>query len=682
LLCIDYSLCCIVGGSKRFVMVNSALNSPTHSLILKTLVDRNRSTACHENQIVDPCKFEEDTKDIHRMMSAVRAMFLHLEHHNEAMLRVSVEIVTCPEARKCLRWDDEWFSDDGQREAFRETIQEKIKIARREEIKIHPRDDASGQAIKLSSEQEEELQRALLERQEAQEETADCKARIAELEAQVTRLRASMRANMRDNFMVNGQKGQQASDNSEGCGGKEGAQDCSKRRFGDSQGQDSAKMEGKKHFCDAEAQCLVEQVNLAVEAGAVELRCSECNEISRKLEICKAQLASDASRRYAAENAAGATQEHSGANSKSASEKAEKGHKKNRILVTDDEDLIAGESASRAAAASSADSSWADKSSELARANRTLAQRDAEIVELKERMHGMSRTLFQLKQSLQKLKDIAEARGFGRLVEEAMAESNVNKILEDPEYPIYIRLYEDARRRQRKAKLLDQQILGHSSSSPALLAAVRPPSRLQPGSQAEPARQAGSNVVVQSRPGTPTRLLEGSVANSLNPLAAPVKQSAVSAMMMDLQPLESKTVSSSSPSEWIVQPELEQPVQQSVQIAFQQPFSDKILALGLDHRLPRTSSTPNLKSHGKRMLERKGLPGVRSGLPCLLGGPSASGKLTEQLKASRRHWPSKDIIDFEQSKTLSVDWQTDTAPLCGRAPLVTVSLSSASEARR
>jgi len=624
------------------------------------------------------------------MMSAVRAMFLHLEHHNEAMLRVSLEIVTCPEASKCLRWDDEWFSNDAQREAFRETILEKSKLAQYGDaahIKNSSEDVAGdAHAKRMSSGQAgDDLKRALDECQEAQEETADCKARIAELQAEVTRLRTSLRASMRDTFMVDSHKGRQLSDISEG-----GPQDWSKQRpstSGSLQGeryQDSTKIgesNGKKHFCDAEAQCLVQEVNAAVDAGALELICSECRETSRKLNICKAQLAQAHNGAISADTQA--CGEHIAAaetNKLAASEKASKLNKKKRTLITGDEDSITGDAFSREAGMS-LESSWADKSSELERTKKKLGQRDVEIAELKERMHGMSRTLFQLKQSLHKLKEIAEARGFGRLVKEAMEECSVNKILEDPEYPIFTRLYQDALRRQDKAKLRDQQILGSSSSSPGLLAAVRPPSRLQAGGHAE--RQADSNVAVQSRPGTPTRLLEGNAegrTNFLNPVNAARPQPAMSAMMLDLQPSDSKTTSSSSPRDQIVVPFSEKWSSLNVEL----PFSEKSAVVGLEHHFPRrSSSTPNLKSQGKRMLERKGLPGVRSGLPCLLGGPSLQGKLIpEQLKASRRHWPSNEMVDFQQSKTLSVDWQTDMAPLCGRPPLVTVSLCADSEARR
>lgn len=615
------------------------------------------------------------------MMSAVRAMYLHAEHHNEAMLRVSLEIVTCPEASKCLQWDDEWFSNDVQREAFRSAIHEKINVVRlgsAAQVKKSSEDgDGAAQVDKMSSGQPgDDMQKARDECQAAQEETADCKARIAELEAQVLRLRTSLRANMRDTFMADARKGRQASDNFEGGsrGWKDGAQDWGKRHLSDCL-EESTKMgesHGKKNFCDAEAQCLVEEVNAAVDAGVVELLCSECRETSRNLQLCKAQLA-------LADPANSSAETLELVNRKSpASEKTAKGNKKNRMLVTGDEDATTADAASWAAG----EPSWADKSSELERAKRKLAQRDLEISELKARMHGMSRALFQLKESLHKLREIAEARGFGRLVDEAMEESKVVQILDDPEYPIWNRLYQDALRRQEKAKLRDQKILGSSSSSPGLLAAVRPPSRLQAGGQAE--RQGDSSAVIQSRPGTPAGLKEGGLevrANFLNAVDAPRAQPAMSAMMLDLQLPEGKTISSSSPLDQILQPHVDEPFSEKfvVEHRFQQPSSEK----GLEQRVSRSFSTPILKSQGKRMLERKGLPGVRSGLPCLLGGPNAQSKMIpEQLKASRRHWPSKETVDFQHSKPLSVDWLTEMAPLCGRAPLVTVSFCSDSESRR
>merc|ERR1711912_72666 len=135
-----------------------------------------------------------------------------------------------------------------------------------------------------------------------------------------------------------------------------------------------------------------------------------------------------------------------------------------------------------------------------------------------------------------------------------------------------------------------------------------------------------------------------------NPVKPPRQQPAMTAMMLDLQLSDAKLVPSISPRKQPAQPHVEQLV----------AHSDKVSGAFnlLDHSLPRSSSTPVLKSQGKHVTVsgRKGLSGVRSGLPCL--GASAQRKLvSHHLVASKRRWPSKEIVDFQQTQTLSVDWQ-------------------------
>jgi len=72
--------------------------------------------------------WEQQLADRHQVMAAVKAAYLLLEHHNEALIRVAVEIVCDQEARKCLWWDDEWYSDHNKREYWRDLVRSKFKV--------------------------------------------------------------------------------------------------------------------------------------------------------------------------------------------------------------------------------------------------------------------------------------------------------------------------------------------------------------------------------------------------------------------------------------------------------------------------------------------------------------------------------------------------------------------------
>jgi hypothetical protein len=64
-----------------------------------------------------------DVCDLHRALDVVFHMYLMLEQHNEALLRVALELVTCNPCRRVLTWDrDAWYNDDSKREWFRSEI--------------------------------------------------------------------------------------------------------------------------------------------------------------------------------------------------------------------------------------------------------------------------------------------------------------------------------------------------------------------------------------------------------------------------------------------------------------------------------------------------------------------------------------------------------------------------------
>ncbi|CAE8627935.1 unnamed protein product, partial [Polarella glacialis] len=76
---------------------------------------------------IDEQAWRNSLVDLHLVMSCCKSLFVTLEHHREAMLRVSVEIVTCRQSRVALFWDDYWWSDDQKREAFKAIVEEKLQ---------------------------------------------------------------------------------------------------------------------------------------------------------------------------------------------------------------------------------------------------------------------------------------------------------------------------------------------------------------------------------------------------------------------------------------------------------------------------------------------------------------------------------------------------------------------------
>lgn len=78
---------------------------------------------------VDRAVWAGHVRDLHRVVKMVRSLFLLLEHQNEALLRVCMEVVTSKFARQLITWhDDEWYADEEKRESLRETVQEKLQL--------------------------------------------------------------------------------------------------------------------------------------------------------------------------------------------------------------------------------------------------------------------------------------------------------------------------------------------------------------------------------------------------------------------------------------------------------------------------------------------------------------------------------------------------------------------------
>lgn len=90
---------------------------------------RERELATNPNAARDAQQWKQDVVDLHEAMAVCRALLLLLEHHNEPLLRVGLEITCNVQQRKCLYWDDNWYSVDTKKEYFRVLVREQLKRA-------------------------------------------------------------------------------------------------------------------------------------------------------------------------------------------------------------------------------------------------------------------------------------------------------------------------------------------------------------------------------------------------------------------------------------------------------------------------------------------------------------------------------------------------------------------------
>mmetsp|Transcript_140383 Transcript_140383/g.364957 ORF Transcript_140383/g.364957 Transcript_140383/m.364957 type:complete len:1253 (-) Transcript_140383:150-3908(-) len=81
------------------------------------------------DRIIDEKQWRANVIDLKRCMSVAKSVYVQLEHGNEALLRVGVEIVTCRVAKKVLWWDDNWFANESKFNYFKDIVKEKLAIA-------------------------------------------------------------------------------------------------------------------------------------------------------------------------------------------------------------------------------------------------------------------------------------------------------------------------------------------------------------------------------------------------------------------------------------------------------------------------------------------------------------------------------------------------------------------------
>ena len=129
-----------------------------------------------EEEAFDDLLWRQNVTDLHRVMEVAKSLWLLLEHSNEAMVRVALEIAIDGTYKKVLWWPDFWFSDQDKREYFKEIVRIKLAIAIA---------NAKGSAVDLSQFRKSDEESALV---------ANLRKQIAELEAALRDARAGQEA--------------------------------------------------------------------------------------------------------------------------------------------------------------------------------------------------------------------------------------------------------------------------------------------------------------------------------------------------------------------------------------------------------------------------------------------------------------------------------------------------------
>lgn len=90
---------------------------------VKFRLARRTSDSCGVLDVVD---WKTRMADLQGIMSCAKALYLLLETHHEAIVRVALEFALEPEVHRIFAWEN-WYQESQRREGFRQKVQEKLQ---------------------------------------------------------------------------------------------------------------------------------------------------------------------------------------------------------------------------------------------------------------------------------------------------------------------------------------------------------------------------------------------------------------------------------------------------------------------------------------------------------------------------------------------------------------------------
>jgi len=506
--------------------------------------------------------------DLHRVLSVAQGMFYLLEHNNEPLLRVAIEIVCDQTATKVLWWTEEWYSDEERREYFRKLVngklanvmaamqveapeeeadeaakemEEKLRLAlerasqaessreamerAKKSIEDQVKDLESKVADFKSKEQDmqkaqERMQNELIElRNTANKPTGapdpELLSKLAEMEAKMKaaeELKAMMQAKLeKAEAKANEPKGPAGHSDEELADLKKKLMSDMEQKLKDEQARTAA-AEKKASEAANDAEKLKKDLEKAskVKPVAVQRQKTEDHSAEDALseEVHELQDSLDKETRRADQ----LLTENDGLKSEMERLRAEAEKLRNappKTVVVEREVIVevstptgGDDTPSSRKKAPKIEEHVEERPKkqvqaepvetvakvvqsgvpqevhdatcrELEKAMAKLSNQKALIGELRDekealetRNERMLKMLHDLKEQIRKITEIAEKKGCGDLVKGILEESGVTKTLDSPEFTCFDRLYEDAKRRQEKMRLWNEERFGQRPGSP------------------------------------------------------------------------------------------------------------------------------------------------------------------------------------------------------------------------
>jgi len=449
---------------------------------------------------VDEAVWRSNLTDMHRVRNMARTLWLSLEHTNEAVMRVALEIVTCRKARKILWWNDDfWASEEGKPEHLRGVIEEKFDTILQylgKELKERPVVDPKGgpsnrevELEKQNGELQKKLRMAELQlaeaRRQLEQQLQEARDRIAQLEssgasrgeaamqAELQRLRAleQEQADALRRSMIELQEYQKKNSQLEAVL-QERLAELERARREAEEAQEAARQQA----ADLDRLRLASAGSAGAAGALLQKELEDLRQKNGKLLAEVAQLKGQLASTQAALRTAGRSKEPSGVLEEEPKVSPEDLAELERLRGLEAEWKLRSSKGATcwqcgkacmhctgtlpiAAATVQQDCSSPKKS---ARSNHELQElverKDAEISRLKadkknletERVDLLA-MIDKLRSQIERLKEAAREAGHGDLVDKLMEEAEIAATMRSPEMSCFTRLYQDAVRRMIKA---------------------------------------------------------------------------------------------------------------------------------------------------------------------------------------------------------------------------------------
>ena len=472
-----------------------------------------------EEEVFDDLLWQENVTDLHRVMEVAKSLWLLLEHSNEAMVRVALEIALDGTYKKVLWWPDFWFSDHDKREYFKEIVRLKVAIAIANakgsavDLSEFEKNDQESELVTKLRQQIAELEAALknarLEKEAADARIRELEAaareaeeRLAQMEKSLEQLRREVKEFRRQSELQGNSVSQEELDRlkqqlkqseEKNVQLEEIIKELRKKleegnKSGETEKLKSELQMAKKRIEELEQKLMDAQKEIALlkrqKGGAPGPATPIPTDDSEAIRRLKEELEEERRRRQELEELLKKTQDEMAQLQKDIDAERKKSlDLSNRLKQmgnnSDTKKEIVTEIKEVTVPGGLSEEQMREleelraKAEELEKLKAKLKKRDQQIASLQEDNDKLNeeqvrllKLLKQVREQLRILMELAEKKGLGDVIKKLFEEAGLGKTMADPDYTCFDRLYDDALRRMDKQRRMEWYRLGNTGEPP------------------------------------------------------------------------------------------------------------------------------------------------------------------------------------------------------------------------